>query len=88
LSLAKRKLKELTNSEQSKYCRVSIFVKGARAARFNGTDPGGDDRLVNPECETSATAESFVIDFPVTDTVNGLGFLVVHSIRILASPHP
>ena len=88
LSLAKREVKELTNGEQSKYCRVSILERRARAATLSSIDPGVDNRLVNPECETSATAESFVIVFPVTDAVNGLGFLFVHSIRIPASPHP
>jgi hypothetical protein len=50
LSLSKREVKELTNSQESKNSRVSILVGGARAARFNNVDPGVNKRLINPEC--------------------------------------
>src|ERR1044072_969615 len=88
LSLSKGEMKELTDSEQSQYCRGSILERRARATRLSRVDPGVNYRLVNPECETSAASESFVIVFPVTDAVDGFGFLLVHSFRISASPHP
>src|ERR1041384_2577700 len=59
LGLAKGKMKELANSKQSQYSRVSILERRARAARLNSIGPGVDDRLVDPEGETTARAERF-----------------------------
>jgi len=56
LSLAKGKMKELTNCEQSQYCRVSILERRASAARFGSIDPRVNDRLVDPEGKASATS--------------------------------
>lgn len=62
-------MKELADSEQSKYRRVGILHRRARAARFNGIEPGVNKRLVDPEGEATPAAERFVIVFPVTDAI-------------------
>ena len=67
---------------------VGVEDRLAALARTRRVVPRGKHLFADPQRQTSAVDESFVILTPVTETVLGLGFLAFHTSRLPALPSP
>jgi hypothetical protein len=60
-------MKDLSDSEDTKYCGVSIETRLTTSAGWRSIDPAVDRRVVEPKSEASAADKGGVILRPVTD---------------------
>ena len=79
----------MINSLEREHTLKAGRAIGARFTALTGArviDPGFNSTFIEPESDTSAIRESFVIVFPVTDAV--LLFVFSHKLNITALSHP
>ena len=83
--------RQMVNFFQSRHAedgRVGIECRLASLARPHMVVPRSKNIFTDPDGETSALSESFVILTPVTETVRLLGSLFCHTSKIPAAPSP